>query len=149
MKYGTGPDRGPYEEAGMAKMTLEDLRKLRDSKKSDIQKRDIAGKDTQIIIGMGTCGIAAGAKVVLDAFLRELDAHSLENVAVTQTGCMGLCYVEPTVEVLMPGMPPVIYGKVDAAVAKMIVEDHLMRSKMVSDHVFDRPSADIIKDGGK
>ena len=133
----------------MAKMTLEELRKLRDSKKSDIQKRDIAGKDTQIIIGMGTCGIAAGAKVVLDAFLQELDSHNLENVAVTQTGCMGLCYVEPTVEVLTPGMPPVIYGKVDASVAKMIVEDHIMRNKMVSDHVFDRPSADIIKDGGK
>ena len=62
---------------------------------------------------------------------------------------MGLCYVEPTVEVITPGMPPVIYGKVDAAVAKVIVEDHIMRNKMVSDHVFDRPSADIIKDGGK
>jgi NADP-reducing hydrogenase subunit HndB len=133
----------------MAKMTLEELRKLRDSKKSEIQKRDIAGKDTQIIIGMGTCGIAAGAKVVLDAFLQELDAHDLEHVSVTQTGCMGLCYVEPTVEVLSPGMPPVIYGKVDAAVAKAIIEDHIMRGKMVTDHVFDRPSADIIKDGGK
>lgn len=133
----------------MAKMTLEELRKLRDSKKNAIQKRDIAGKDSQIIIGMGTCGIAAGAKSVLDAFLQELDDHSIENVSVTQTGCMGLCYVEPTVEVITPGMPPVIYGKVDAAVAKSIVEDHIMRNKMVSDHVFDRPSADIIKDGGK
>jgi len=133
----------------MAKMTLEELRKLRDSKKAEIQKRDIAGKDTQIIVGMGTCGIAAGAKIVLDAFLQELDAHHLEHVSVTQTGCMGLCYVEPTVEVISPGMPPVIYGKVDAAVAKVIVEDHIMQSKLVSDHVFDHPSADIIKDGGK
>lgn len=133
----------------MAKMTLEELRKLRDTKKSEIQKRDIAGKDSQIIVGMGTCGIAAGAKTVLDAFLQELDSHKVENVSVTQSGCMGLCYVEPTVEVITPGMPPVIYGKVDAAVAKAIVEDHIMRSKMVSEHVFDRPSADIIKDGGK
>jgi NADP-reducing hydrogenase subunit HndB len=133
----------------MAKMTLEELRKLRDTKKSEIQKRDIAGKDSQIIVGMGTCGIAAGAKTVLDAFLQELDSHKIENVSVTQSGCMGLCYVEPTVEVITPGMPPVIYGKVDAAVAKAIVEDHIMRSKMVSEHVFDRPSADIIKDGGK
>ena len=130
-------------------MTLEELRKLRDTKKSEIQKRDIAGKDSQIIVGMGTCGIAAGAKTVLDAFLQELDSHKIENVSVTQSGCMGLCYVEPTVEVITPGMPPVIYGKVDAAVAKAIVEDHIMRSKMVSEHVFDRPSADIIKDGGK
>ena len=133
----------------MAKMTLEDLRKLRDTKKVEIQKRDISGKDTQIIIGMGTCGIAAGAKVVLDAFLKELDAHHIENVSVTQTGCMGLCYVEPTVEVLAPGMPPVIYGKVDANVARLIIEEHIMHSRMVSEHVFDHPSTDIIKDGGK
>ncbi|MGI6433326.1 MAG: (2Fe-2S) ferredoxin domain-containing protein [Sphaerochaetaceae bacterium] len=133
----------------MAKMTLEQLRELRDRKKSELQKRDIEGKDIQIIIGMGTCGIAAGAKTVLDAFLAELDAHHLEHVAVTQTGCMGLCYVEPTVEVISPNMPPVIYGKVDATVAKSIVEEHVMNNKMVSDHVFDRPSADIIKDGGK
>ncbi len=133
----------------MAKMTLEELRKLRDSKKGDLRKRDIAGKDYQIIIGMGTCGIAAGAKSVFDSFMQELDAHKLDNVAVTQTGCMGLCYVEPTVEVLAPDMPPVIYGKVDDAVVKLIVEDHIMRKKMVSDHVFDRPSIDIIKDGGK
>ncbi|PKL13245.1 MAG: NAD(P)-dependent iron-only hydrogenase iron-sulfur protein [Spirochaetae bacterium HGW-Spirochaetae-8] len=133
----------------MAKMTLEELRKLRDTKKVEIQKRDISGKDTQIIIGMGTCGIAAGAKVVLDAFLKELDAHQIDNVSVTQTGCMGLCYVEPTVEVLSPGMPPVIYGKVDANVARLIIEEHIMHSRMVSEHVFDRPSTDIIKDGGK
>ena len=138
-----------YKEAEMAKMTLEELRKLRDVKKVDIQKRDIAGKDSQIIIGMGTCGIAAGAKVVLDAFLKELDKHSIGNVSVTQTGCMGLCYVEPTVEVITPGMPPVIYGKVDANVARLIVEDHIIHKKMVSEHVFDRPSTDIIKDGGK
>ena len=129
----------------MAKMTLEELRKLRDGKKAEIKKRDITGRDTQVIIGMGTCGIAAGGKVVLDAFLKEMDSRHLENVVVTQTGCMGLCYVEPTVEVIAPGMPPVIYGKVNASVVKRIV----IGKQMVSDHVFDRPSADIIKDGGK
>ncbi len=133
----------------MAKMTLQELRKLRDTKKSEIQKRDINDKDTQIIIGMGTCGIAAGAKIVLDAFLEKLEAHNLTSVAVTQTGCMGLCYVEPTVEVISPGMPSVIYGKVDAAVAKRIVEEHIIDKKLVSEYVFDKPSADIIKDGGK
>ncbi len=139
----------PDEEAGMAKMTLEELRKLRDSKKFEIQKRDVSTKDSQIIVGMGTCGIAAGAKVVLDAFIQELNAQQLENVSVTQSGCMGLCYVEPTVEVLTPDMPPVIYGKVDVEVAKKIINDHILHKKMVSDHVFDRPSVDIIKDGGK
>ncbi len=133
----------------MAKMTLQELRKLRDTKKSEIQKRDLSDKETQIIVGMGTCGIAAGAKVALDAFLEQLEAHNLNSVVVTQTGCMGLCYVEPTVEVISPDMPSVIYGKVDAEVAKRIVEEHIMQKKMVSEHVFDRPSVDIIKDGGK
>ena len=133
----------------MAKMTLQELRKLRDTKKSEIQKRVVDDKDTQIIVGMGTCGIAAGAKEVLDAFLKELDEHNLNSVVVTQTGCMGLCYVEPTVEVISPGMPSVIYGKVDEEVAKKIVKEHIMGNKLVTDHVFDRPSADILKDGGK
>jgi NADP-reducing hydrogenase subunit HndB len=133
----------------MAKMTLEDLRNLREQKKKDMSKRDSAGKDVRIIIGMGTCGIAAGAKRTLDAFIEELDAQNLENVAVTQTGCMGLCYVEPTIEVIVPGMPSVIYGNVDEDTARRIVSKHLIKKEMVNDHVFDRPAADIIKDGGK
>jgi len=133
----------------MAKMTLEDLRNLREQKKKDLQKRDTTGKNMQIVIGMGTCGIAAGAKKSLDAFLSELDAQNLDNVAVTQTGCMGLCYVEPTVEVIVPGMPNVIYGQVDVETARKIVREHIMRQRMVSDHVYDRPAADIIQNGGK
>jgi len=133
----------------MAKMTLQELRKLRDSKKTEIQKRDLSDKETQIIVGMGTCGIAAGAKEVLDTFLTQLEVHNLNSVVVTQTGCMGLCYVEPTIEVIAPGMPSVIYGKVDPEVAKKIVEEHIIHKRMVSEHVFDRPSVDIIKDGGK
>ncbi|WP_320129576.1 (2Fe-2S) ferredoxin domain-containing protein [uncultured Sphaerochaeta sp.] len=134
----------------MGKMTLEDLRKLRETKQSALQKRDIEGKDCQIIIGMGTCGIAAGAKVVLDSFLQILDEKKITNVSVTQTGCMGLCYVEPTIEVLVPGMPDVIYGNVDVATAKKIVEQHIIGKQLVTDHLFDRPAADIMKkDGGR
>jgi NADP-reducing hydrogenase subunit HndB len=134
----------------MGKMTLEDLRKLRETKQSAMKKRDIEGKDSRIVVGMGTCGIAAGAKAALDAFLEALDEKGITNVSVTQTGCMGLCYVEPTVEVLVPGMPDVIYGKVDAQTAKKIVEQHIIGKQLVTDHIFDRPAADIIKkDGGK
>ena len=134
----------------MAKMTLEELRKLRDEKQKAIQKRDIEGKDSRVIIGMGTCGIAAGAKTALDTFLAVLDEHHLDNVSVTQTGCMGLCYVEPTIEVLVPGMPDTIYGNVDAETAKKIVEQHIIGKQLVTDHLFDRPAADIIqKDGGR
>ena len=133
----------------MAKMTLEELRALRDEKKKELNKREVADKTTQVVIGMGTCGIAAGAKDTLNAFLQELDAQHLTDVLITQTGCMGLCYVEPTIEVIAPEMPNVIYGKVTPDVAKTIVRDHLVNKKMVSEHVFDRPAADIIDRGGK
>ena len=62
---------------------------------------------------------------------------------------MGLCYVEPTVEVIVEGMPSVIYGKVDGEVAGRIVKEHIVHKQMVSDHVFDRPAADIITEGGR
>ncbi len=130
----------------MAKMTLEDLRKLRDVKKKDLDRRDVEGKNIQIIVGMGTCGIAAGAKATFDAILKAVDEFHLEkDVLIRQTGCMGLCYVEPTVEVAMPGMPPTIYGKVDAEVAREIVRKHVVEKTLVENHIFDRPAADIIK----
>ena len=129
----------------MAKMTLEDLRSLREQKKRDLRERGTAGKNIQIIVGMGTCGIAAGAKKSFDAFVSELNAQALDSVSVTQTGCMGLCYVEPTVEVIVPGMPSIIYGKVDTDTARKIIREHVLKQKMVNDHVYDRPAADIIR----
>lgn len=130
----------------MAKMTLEELRKLRENKKAEMDKRDVDGKDVQVLIGMGTCGIAAGAKETLDTFLSEIESHKLTNVTVRQTGCMGLCYVEPTVEVRVPGMPDTIYGTVDAAVARKIVSKHIIGKSLVNNHIFDRPAADIVKE---
>jgi NADP-reducing hydrogenase subunit HndB len=129
----------------MAKMTLEELRKLRDSKKNDLRKRDTEGKEIQVIVGMGTCGIAAGAKATLDAFINALDSEKLvDSVMIRQTGCMGLCHSEPTVEVLVPGMPRVIYGKVDAAVAREIITKHIKGRELLDNHILDRPAADII-----
>jgi NADP-reducing hydrogenase subunit HndB len=129
----------------MAKMTLEELRNLRDSKKTDLKKRDAEGKEIQIIVGMGTCGIAAGAKHTLDAFLASLDENKLvETVMVRQTGCMGLCHSEPTVEVVVPGMPAVIYGKVDPAVAAEIVNRHIIGRELLDNHILDRPAVDIV-----
>lgn len=129
----------------MAKMTLEDLRKLREEKKKLLDRRDVSGNDIVIIIGMGTCGIAAGAKESLDAFLDEIDKKDLGHVTVKQTGCMGLCYVEPTIEVKVPGMPDTIYGKVDADTARKIVDEHIVNKKLVNNHIFDKPSTDIVK----
>ncbi len=129
----------------MAKMTLEELRKLRSAQKSEMERRDVDGKETHIIVGMGTCGIAAGAKGALDGFLDTIKKNNLNDVVVKQTGCMGLCYAEPTVEVKVPGMPDTIYGNVDAAVAGEIIEKHIMKKEMIQDHILDKPAGDIIK----
>ncbi len=129
----------------MAKMTLEELRKLRDSKKTDLRKREADGKEIHVIVGMGTCGIAAGAKLALDSFLKALDEKKLvDGVLVRQTGCMGLCHSEPTVEVVVPGMPTVIYGNVTAEKATEIVEKHLIGRQLLDKLIIDRPAADII-----
>jgi NADP-reducing hydrogenase subunit HndB len=129
----------------MPKMSLEELRKLRDSKKNDLRKRDVEGKEIQVIVGMGTCGIAAGAKITLDAFINALDSEKIvDSVMVRQTGCMGLCHSEPTVEVIVPGMPRVIYGKVDAAVAREIITKHIKGRELLDNHILDRPAADIV-----
>mgnify|MGYP001768272494 FL=1 len=130
----------------MAKMSLEQLRKLREEKKQDLTRREVEGKEIQIIVGMGTCGIAAGAKDSFDAIVKAVEEKGLgEQVIIRQTGCMGLCYVEPTVEVVKPGMPTVIYGKMTKDVAKDLVAKHLVEGKLLDDHIFDRPAADIMK----
>ena len=129
----------------MAKMSLEELRNLRDLKKNDLRKRDSEGKEIQVIVGMGTCGIAAGAKQTLDAFITGLDEQKIDGVMVRQTGCMGLCHSEPTVEVIAPGMPTVIYGNVDAAAAKEIIQKHITGKELLNDRILDRPAMDIMK----
>lgn len=130
----------------MARMTLDQLRALRDSKRQDLAKRDVEGKDIQIVVGMGTCGIAAGAKLTFDALMESLEKHGLtDQVLIRQTGCMGLCYVEPTVEVMVPGMPSVIYGKMTKDTADELVQKHLVERKLLDNHIFDRPAVDIVK----
>ena len=129
----------------MAQMSLDELRKLRDSKKNDLRKRDTEGKEVHVIVGMGTCGIAAGAKQTLEAFITGLDENKLvDRVVVRQTGCMGMCHSEPTVEVISPGMPAVIYGNVDAAVVKEIIQKHIIGGELLGGRILNRPAADII-----
>jgi len=126
-------------------MTLEELRAMRTASQNDMERRVTDGNSIEVIVGMGTCGIAAGGKVTLAAFVDELSARGLKGVTIKQTGCMGLCYAEPTVEIHMPGMPDTIYGNVDAATAKEIVQSHIANKKLVDNHVFDRPAKDIVK----
>ena len=130
----------------MAKMSLEELRKLRSNVKSDLTRRDTDGKSIQIIVGMGTCGIAAGAKETLDAFIKILDEKKLaDNAIIRQTGCMGMCANEPTVEVIVPDMPKVIYGNVKADAVQSIVNEHTIGKKLLDNLILDRPSIDITK----
>jgi len=129
----------------MARMTLDELRTLRDSKRQDLARRDVEGKDIQVIVGMGTCGIAAGAKLTFDALVDSIEKHGLGGrVLIRQTGCMGLCYVEPTVEVAFPGMPTVIYGKMTQDKADELVQKHLVEQTLLDNLIFDRPAADIL-----
>ncbi|MBQ5531174.1 MAG: (2Fe-2S) ferredoxin domain-containing protein [Kiritimatiellae bacterium] len=131
----------------MAKLTLDDLRRMRGEKQKAMEMRDSSNKDVQVIVGMGTCGIAAGAKDTFTALVDAISAKGLSNVLIRQTGCMGLCHSEPTVEVVAPGMPAVIYGHVDAATARDIVEKHIIGRELIDSKILDRPSIDIVKHG--
>ena len=133
----------------MAKMSLEDLRKLRDGKRREMDMRDTDNKTIQIIVGMGTSGIAAGAKETLAAFHSELEDQGLANVSLRQTGSLGLDHAEPTVEIRMPDMPRVIYGKVTPEVAARIVRKHIQGKTLINDHIFARPAADIVEGGAR
>ena len=116
----------------MKKLSLTELRK----------KLKINNKPIQILVGMGTCGIASGARETFQSFIELVNEHGLQDVNVKQTGCIGLCYSEPTVEVIMPGMSTV-YGNVDVKTAKSIVEEHIIKGNVVNEHVFQKPFADI------
>lgn len=129
----------------MGAMTLEQLRALREEKRKALSQRDAGEGATEIIIGMGTCGIAAGAKETFGAIVDEIGKQGAENVVVKQTGCMGLCASEPSVEVIRPGMPGIVYGKVDAAIGRRIVQEHIMKDQLVGEFIFDKPAADIMK----
>lgn len=127
-------------------MTLQELRAMREAGQKAMDRRVGGDKSIEIIVGMGTCGIAAGAKEALNAFVDELNSKDIRNVVIKQVGCMGFCHSEPTVEIKMDGMPDIIYGNVDAEVARKIVHSHILEKKLVDKHVFDKPSKDIVKE---
>lgn len=113
--------------------SLEDLHKLREKLKADIKLRKNEG--TKIIVGMGTCGIAAGAREVMSAILDELAVRKLVNVQVQQTGCIGMCEKEVLVDVIRPGEPRITYGKVTPEDVKKIIAEHVVNGRIVEDLV--------------
>lgn len=127
----------------MARLTLEQLRGIRAKGRESLSAGGCAER-AEIVLGTGTCGIAAGANESFDAFVEEIARCGVENVSIRRTGCMGLCYAEPTVRVNVPGMPQVVYGNVGPSVAREIVAEHLVKGRLVEDHIFDTPAEDII-----
>ncbi len=114
--------------------SLEDLKKLREEA---LEKRRVktASGNIQVIVGMGTCGIAAGARDTMKAILDTIQTENLSGVVVTQTGCMGLCEKEPIVQVVVGDQLKVTYGKVNPLVARRIMKEHVVGGKVVEDQV--------------
>lgn len=115
--------------------SLEELKALRDKAQAQMGMRNEDEEVIRVVVGMATCGIAAGARPVLNAFTDEVAAKGLKNVMVTQTGCIGLCKLEPIVEVYVPGQEKVTYINMTADKVKDIVDQHLIRGNVVSDYV--------------
>lgn len=114
--------------------SLAELAAIREQALSQIHMRNDDQEGVRIVVGMATCGIAAGARPVLSAFLEEVNKRKLENVAVVQTGCIGLCRLEPIVEVYLPGQEKVTYGKVAPEQVAKIVADHVVNGKVVKEY---------------
>ena len=114
--------------------TLEDLKKLREEA---LEKRRVktSSGNIQIIVGMGTCGIAAGARDTMKAILDTIQNDNLSGIVVTQTGCIGMCEKEPIVQVVVGDQPKVTYGKVNGQVAKRIMLEHVVGGKVVAEAV--------------
>ena len=113
--------------------SIEDLKKLQQQAKARTSLRHAAG--TQVIVGMGTCGIAAGAREVMSAVLAEIAKRGLEDVTVRQTGCIGMCEKEVLVDVVRVGQPRITYGRVTAANVPTIVAEHVVNGRIVEELV--------------
>lgn len=113
--------------------SLEELKKMRDEARKKVELRE--EKDgIRIVVGMATCGIAAGAREVLMSLIEEVNKRGLSDVQVIQTGCIGMCRLEPIVEVYKPGEEKVTYVFVDAEKAKKIVAEHIVNNTIVAEY---------------
>ena len=114
--------------------SLAELAAIRDKMKDKVVLRE-GTNDTRIVVGMATCGIAAGARPVLSAFVEGVSREGLGNtVTVSQTGCIGLCQYEPIVEVTQPGKEKVTYVKMTAEKAEKVLAEHIKGGKIVEEY---------------
>ncbi|MBE6765678.1 MAG: (2Fe-2S) ferredoxin domain-containing protein [Clostridia bacterium] len=113
--------------------SLAELQAIRDKARTQLNLREENPDATRIMVGMATCGIAAGARPVLNALVEESAKRNLSNVTISQTGCIGMCQYEPIVEVLVPGKEKVTYVKVTAEKAVRIINDHIVNGQVVTE----------------
>lgn len=115
--------------------TLDDLRKMRETLRTTLNIREKSDRPEQMVqvkVSMATCGIAAGAKEIMNYLIEVLD-HEQVDALVTQTGCMGYCYAEPTVEVTIPGKDPLVFGHVNKKKADEIVCQYIQQGVLLDD----------------
>lgn len=114
--------------------SLEELLAIRDKAKAAMTDREGTGDGIRVVVGMATCGIAAGARPVLNAFVDEVAKRNLKNVTVAQTGCIGMCQYEPIVEVFEPGKEKVTYVQVSPKKVAEIVASHIVNGNPVVEY---------------
>lgn len=114
--------------------TLAELQAIRDKMKTNMNIRKEDDNKIRVVVGMATCGIAAGARPVLMAFTDEVAKRGLGNVTVSQTGCIGICQYEPVVEIYTPDGEKTTYVKMTAEKAVKVVADHLVNGNVVSEY---------------
>ncbi len=114
--------------------SLADLEAIRQKTVNKVNLRNESKDDTRIVVGMATCGIAAGARPVMQAFVEEINKRNLADVYVAQTGCIGLCKYEPIVEVYASGKEKVTYVKVTPEKVAKIVAEHVVNGKVVNEY---------------
>lgn len=114
--------------------SLAELQAIRDKAKAELNLRKENPDAIRVLVGMATCGIAAGARPVLNAFTEEIAKRGLTNVTVTQTGCIGICQFEPVVEIEVPGEEKVTYVKMTPEKAVKVVNDHIVNHNVVSEY---------------
>ncbi len=115
--------------------SLAELQEIRNRALNQVNLRKEREDGTRIVVGMATCGIAAGARPVLNAFLQEIEKRNLANVTVTQTGCIGMCRYEPIVEVYVPGEEKVTYVKMTEDKAARVVAEHIINNQPVKEYL--------------
>lgn len=114
--------------------SLEELAALRERMKNSVAMRQDNSNTTRVVVGMATCGIAAGARPVLTAVVEEVNRRGLQDVTVTQAGCIGMCKLEPIVEVFQPGKEKVTYVKMTPDKVARIVSEHLVNGTPVAEY---------------